>query len=242
MFDMRDSYRKAIQSGRSKPIKLKFTPKKSVANGLLSINVDAFRTSNQFTSSTSVWNSSSEASVSPAELCNPAFEEDDQTDICPIDQAIPVRDSNYNISSESTNSMYESYSKGSVDSDQPMFDFRIPKPKKRRAIAKPLLTLVLFWTGKGHYRRYFYVRPVQKIVSKENCGGHFLRNTSRIVKKTLTLIMLVTTTIILSQEGLADYMLTKKKTEKKTDCGYVRAKYRGPVLDLWIFRCRIHQL
>ena len=39
MFDMRDSYRKAIQSGRSKPIKLKFTPKKSVANGLLSINV-----------------------------------------------------------------------------------------------------------------------------------------------------------------------------------------------------------
>ena len=64
MFDMRDSYRKAIRSGRSKPIKLKFTPKKSVANGLLSINVDDFRTSNEFTSNTSVWNSSSEASVS----------------------------------------------------------------------------------------------------------------------------------------------------------------------------------
>ena len=106
MFDMQDNDPKAIQSGRSKPIKLKFTPKKSVANGLLSINVDAFRTSNKFTFSTSVWNSSSEASVSPAELCNPAFEEDDQTDICPIDQAIPVRDSNDNISSESTNSMY----------------------------------------------------------------------------------------------------------------------------------------
>ena len=126
---------------------------------------------------------------------------------------------------------------------KPMFDFRIPKPGKRIANPKPLLTLVLLWTGKGHYRRYFYVRPVhaQKTVSKENCGRHFLRNTSRIVKKTLTLIMLVTTTIILSQESLADYMLTKK-TEKKTDCGYVRAKYRGPLLDLWIFRCRIHQL
>ena len=71
---------------------------------------------------------------------------------------------------------------------KPMFDFRIPKPKKRIATAKPLLTLVLFWTGKGHYRRYFYVRPVLKAVSKENCGRTFLRNTSRIVKKTLTLI------------------------------------------------------
>ena len=97
---------------------------------------------------------------------------------------------------------------------KPMFDFRIPKPGKRIANPKPLLTLVLFWTGKGHYRRYFYVRPLQKIVSKENCGGHFLRNTSRIVKKTLTLIMLVTTTIILSQEGLADYMLTKKNRKE----------------------------
>ena len=188
MFDMRDSYRKAIQSGRSKPIKLKFTPKKSVANDLLSMNVDAFRTSNEFTSGTSVWNSSSEASVSPAELCNPAFEEDDQTDICPIDQAIPVRDSNDNISSESTNSMYKSFSKDLCIATKPMFDFRIPKPKKRIATAKPLLTLVLFWTGKGHYRRYFYVRPVLKAVSEENCGRNFLRNTSRIVKKTLTLV------------------------------------------------------
>ena len=65
MVDMRDSYCKAIQSGRSKPTKLKFAPKKSVANGLLSINVDAFNTSNQFTSRRSVWNSSSEASESP---------------------------------------------------------------------------------------------------------------------------------------------------------------------------------
>ena len=105
MFGMRDSYRKAIQNGHSKPIKLKFTPKKSAANGLLSINIDAFCTSNEFTCSALVWNQSSEASVSTADDCNPAFEEDDQTDICPIDQAIPVRGSNDNISSESTNSM-----------------------------------------------------------------------------------------------------------------------------------------
>ena len=83
MFGMRDSYRKAIQSGHSKPIKLKFTPKKSAANGLLSINVDAFRTSNEFTSSTSAWNSSFEASVSPAEDCNPAFKEDDKNRYLP---------------------------------------------------------------------------------------------------------------------------------------------------------------
>ena len=140
MFDMRDSYRKAIQSGRSKPIKLKFTPKKSVANGLLSMNVDAFRTSNEFTSSTSVWNSSSEASVSPAELCNPAFEEDDQTDICPIDQAIPVRDSNDNISSQSTNSMYMS-SKGSVHSDQAYVRFSDSKTKEKDSEPKTVANL-----------------------------------------------------------------------------------------------------
>ena len=102
-----------------------------MANGLLSMNVDAFCTSNQFTSSTSVWNSFSEASVSPAELCNPAFEEDDQTDICPIDQAIPVRDSNDNISSESTNSMYKSSSKGSVHSDQAYVRFSDSKTREK---------------------------------------------------------------------------------------------------------------
>ena len=141
MFDMRDSYHKAIQSGRSKPIKLKFTPKKSVANDLLSINVDAFRTSNEFTSSTSVWNSSSEASVSPAELCNPAFEEDDQTDICPIDQAIPVRDSSDSISSESTNSVYKSSSKGSVNSDQAYVRFSDSKTKEKDSESKTVANL-----------------------------------------------------------------------------------------------------
>ena len=115
---------------------------------------------------------------------------------------------------------------------KPMFDFRIPKPGKRLANPKPLLTLVLFWTGKGHYRRYFYVRPLQKIVSKGNCGGHFLRNTSRIVKKTLTLIMLVTTTIILSQEGLADYMLTKKKQKRRLTAATYEQNIEVP---FWIF-------
>ena len=96
------------------------------------MNVDAFRTSNEFTSSTSVWNSSSEASVSPAERCNPAFEEEDQTDICPIDQAMPVRDSNDNISSESTNSMY----KGSVHSDQAYVRFSDSKTKEKDSNCK----------------------------------------------------------------------------------------------------------
>ena len=141
MFGLRDSYRKAIQSGRSKTIKLQFTPKKSVASGLLSINVDAFRTSNEFTSSTSVWNSSSEASVSPAELCNPAFEEDVQTDMCPIDQAIPVRDSNDNISSESTNSMYKSSWKGSVHSDQAYARFSDFKTKEKDSDSKTVANI-----------------------------------------------------------------------------------------------------
>ena len=100
---------------------------------------------------------------------------------------------------------------------KPMFDFRIPKPRKRIANPKPLLALVLLWTGKGHYRRYFYVRPGQKTVSEENCGRHFLRNTSRIVKKTLTLIMLVTTTIILSQEVRFRRLYAKKKQIRKKD-------------------------
>ena len=111
-----------------------------VADGLLSMNVDAFRTSDEFISSTSVWNSSSEASVSPAELCNPAFEEDDQTDICPIDQAIPVRDSNDNISSQSTNSMYMS-SKGSVHSDQAYVRFSDSKTKEKDSEPKTVANL-----------------------------------------------------------------------------------------------------
>ena len=144
------------------------------------------------------------------EICNPAFEEDDQTDICPIDQAIPGRDSNDNISSEITILCVRVPHKDLCIATKPMFDFRIPKPRKRVANPKPLLALVLLWTGKGHYRRYFYVRPGQKTVSNENCGRHFLRNTSRIVKKTLTLIMLVTTTIILSQEFRFRRLYAKK--------------------------------
>ena len=103
-----------------------------------------------------------------------------------------------------------------------MFDFRIPKPRKRMASPKPLLTLVLLWIGKGHYRRYFYVRLVQKTVWKENCGRHFLRNTSRtsrIVKKKLTLIML-------ECNSFGELRFCRFYAN-------VRAKYRGPLLDLW---------
>ena len=125
--------------------------------------------------------------------------------------------------------------KGLCIATKPMFDFRIPKPGKRIANPKPLLTLVLLWTGKGHYRRYFYVRPVQKTVSKENCCRHFLRNTSRIVEKTLTLIMLVCNHGDYPFEELrfCIFYANEKQQQKKTDRGYVRAKYPGSLLDLW---------
>jgi len=107
MFDMRESYRKAIQSGRSKPIKLKFT-KKSLADGLLALSVDAFHSlpsPNDFTSSSTLLNSSSEVSASPAELCNPAFEDDhEETNIYPIEQATPTRDLNGNKTSTANKS------------------------------------------------------------------------------------------------------------------------------------------
>ena len=99
MFDMRESYRKAIQSGRSKPIKLKFT-KKSLADGLLALNVDAFHSlpTHDFTS-TSQLASSSGDTASSAELCNPGFEEDQtETGIYPIEQATPEQDYNDNVS------------------------------------------------------------------------------------------------------------------------------------------------
>ena len=125
---------------------------------------------------------------------------------------------------------------------KPMFDFRIQKPRKRIANPKPLLTLVLLWTGKGHYRRYFYVRPVQKTVSKENCGRHFLRNTSRIVMKMLTWIMLVTTTIILSQEFKFLRLYAKKKQKKRRTAATYEQNIEAPFWIFEIFRCRIHRL
>ena len=90
MFDTRGSYRRAIQSGRTKPIKLKFT-KKTLTDGLLSLNVDAFHSlsSGDLTLSGTLL---STPSSSPAELCNPAFEEDQtENGILPIDQAMPQR-------------------------------------------------------------------------------------------------------------------------------------------------------
>ena len=76
---------------------------------------------------------------------------------------------------------------------------------------------------------------MQKTVSKENCGRHFLRNTSQIVKKRLTLIMLDCNQGNYPFEELRFCRLyaNKKQKQKKTDRGYVRAKYRGPLLDLW---------
>lgn len=112
MFDMRESYRKAIQSGRSKPIKLKFT-KKSLADGLLALNVDAFHSlpTYDFTS-TSQLASSSGGTAFSAELYNPGFEEDQaQTCIGPIEQATPEQD--YNVS-RSNNSFHKSSPKASM--------------------------------------------------------------------------------------------------------------------------------
>jgi len=114
MFDMRESYRKAIQSGRSKPIKLKFT-KKSLADGLLALNVDAFHSlpTIDFTM-TSQLASSSADTTSSAELCNPGFEEDQaETGIYPIEQATPEQDYNDNVSN-SVNAFHKSSPKASM--------------------------------------------------------------------------------------------------------------------------------
>ena len=101
MFDTRESYRKAIESGRSKPIKLKFT-KKTLADGLLQMNMDPFHglsSARDFTSTATLLSSPSEVSASPAELCNPGFEDDHaETGIYPIEQA---SDSNENMISSS---------------------------------------------------------------------------------------------------------------------------------------------
>lgn len=97
MFDARNSYRKAIQSGRRKPIKLKFM-KKTSTDGILDMNMDAFHQSpvtSSLTSRTALVSTSSEISNSTV-LSNPALEDDRvEADIYPIDQA---KDSNGNKS------------------------------------------------------------------------------------------------------------------------------------------------
>ena len=121
MFDARNSYRRAIQSGRTKPIKLKFT-KKTLADGLLALNVDAFHSlpSGDFTSSTNLLTSSA---ASPAELCNPAFEDDQaETGIYPIEQAIPEQDYNKNMSG-SNNSLKKSSPNGTVQNKKTRVHF-----------------------------------------------------------------------------------------------------------------------
>ena len=126
MFDMRESYRKAIQSGRSKPIKLKFT-KKSLADGLLALNVDAFHSlpAVDFTSTTNLWTSSSDdVTAFSAELCNPAFEDDQtETGIYPIDQAIPDQDYNDNVSNNSLHKSSPKVAKGSMQNGKTRVHF-----------------------------------------------------------------------------------------------------------------------
>lgn len=127
MFDLRESYRKAIQSGRSKPIKLKFT-KKTLADGLLALNMDAFHglpSPNNFVSTANLLSSSLDVSSSPAELCNPAFEYDhSETDIYPIDQVSGlVSDSNENITA-STNSLHKNPPKGSLRNGETRVHFK----------------------------------------------------------------------------------------------------------------------
>ena len=123
MFDTRESYRKAIQSGRSKPIKLKFT-KKTLADGLLQMNMDAFHnlpSASDFKSTANLLSSSSEVSSSPAELCNPGFEDDHgETDIYPIEQA---SDSNENVL-DSTKSSHKTHPRASQQNGEARVHFK----------------------------------------------------------------------------------------------------------------------
>ena len=124
MFDTRQSYRKAIQSGRGKPVKLKFT-KKSLADGLLALNVDAFHSLawGDFTSTTQL-SLSSDVTASPAELCNPGFEYDQtETGIYPIDQATQEQDCNDNVSG-SNNSLHKSSPKASMQNGKVRVHFK----------------------------------------------------------------------------------------------------------------------
>ena len=170
MFDMQDNYRKAIQSGRSKPIKLNLHQRKvwqmvcyqwtltpfALQMNWLPVRVSGIRLPRLPYLQRSFVTLPSRRTIKPiSALLIKRYQWEILTITSPQNQLIlcirvPQKDL--------------------CIATKPMFDFRIPKPKKRIATAKPLLTLVLFWTGKGHYRRYFYVRPVQKTVSKENCG------------------------------------------------------------------------
>lgn len=123
MFDARNSYRKAIQSGRCKPIKLKFM-KKTLADGFLAMNKGAFHQSpvtSDLTSRTTLVSTSSEISSSTV-LSNPALEDDRvEADIYPIDQA---KDSNGNKSGSMTPVLKNAVHQGHVKNSEARVRFK----------------------------------------------------------------------------------------------------------------------
>ena len=94
MFDTRESYRRAIRNGRTKPIKMKFT-KKTLAAGLLTLNVQTFHSlpPRDGTMSSNLLNSPSgptpEVTSYTGERSNPGFNDDsEEAGIYPPDQAL----------------------------------------------------------------------------------------------------------------------------------------------------------
>lgn len=159
MFDMRQSYRKAIQSGRSKPIKLKFT-KKRLADGLLALNVDAFHSlpKGDLTSSTFV-TSSSDATASPAELCNPGFEYDQtETGIYPFDQATPEQDHNDNVSG-SNNSLHKSSPEASMQNGKVRVHFTSSNSLEEDQEEEPMKASILAPFDRKRSLSEIFVRP-----------------------------------------------------------------------------------
>ena len=122
MFDARESYRKAIQSGRSKPIKLKFT-KKTLTDGILAMNMDAFHSlpsTSDSTSRATLFSTSSEISSSTV-LCNPSLEDNrEEAEIYPIKQA---KDSNENKTGSTTSVLKNSLS-GSLQNGEVRVRFK----------------------------------------------------------------------------------------------------------------------
>ncbi|XP_068746164.1 histamine H2 receptor-like [Montipora capricornis] len=122
VFDARESYRKAIQSGRSKPIKLKFK-KKSLTDGILAMNMDAFHSlpsTSDSTSRATLFSTSSEISSSTV-LCNPSLEDNcEEAEIYPIEQA---KDSNENKTGSTTSVLKNSLS-GSLQNGEVRVRFK----------------------------------------------------------------------------------------------------------------------
>ncbi|XP_068709407.1 adenosine receptor A2b-like isoform X3 [Montipora foliosa] len=122
VFDARESYRKAIQSGRSKPIKLKFT-KKTLTDGILAMNMDAFHSlpsTSDSASRATLFSTSSEISSSTV-LCNPSLEDNrEEAEIYPIEKA---KDSNENKTGSTTSVLKNSLS-GSLQNGEVRVRFK----------------------------------------------------------------------------------------------------------------------